>query len=110
MQLLAAPNGGSGKIFIEARSEHDIMRIKIGRLGEIPILDLDSVAPTNSTTVQAANPSTVHLHQDEADLFDPGIYSIEAAIVDTSDGNSIRHADQGVFQLLPTQLGELAAT
>lgn len=85
----------------------DQIRIKIGRDTDEPILDLTSKTPTtNGTTVERANPSDVRFDQDDLD-FSVGMYDIEAAVVDDDDDDAIKHADNGVFALLKTQLGAL---
>jgi hypothetical protein len=83
----------------------DKIRIKIGKLGETPQLDLVSGTNTvNGSSVTAANPTTVRLDQDDLD-FTPGIYDIESGLVDASDSGSLLHADEGVFVLRDAQAG-----
>lgn len=89
----------------------DVMRIKIGRGNATPILDLDSAqSSANGTTVEAANPSDVTLDQDDADLLQPGIYDIEAAIVDASDQSRIKQADKGLITVVRTQGGDVGTS
>ncbi len=93
-------------------SSGDVFRLKIGRGdGAAPLIELDSnAATTNGSTASAANPSTVVLDQDDLNLADmpPGIYEVEANIVDDSDQDRIKHADHGVLVLHKTQAGDVA--
>jgi len=89
----------------------DVVRIKIGRNGETPIIDLDSNSPTvNGSSCTAANPSTVRLHQDDLNRtdFKPGIYTIEVLVIDDSDSDIAKHAGNHVLVLEDTQQGSVA--
>ena len=89
----------------------DQVRIKIGRSGKTPIVDLVSPSANgNGTTVSRANPSTVRFGQADADLFKPGVYDIEAAIVDDDDNDAIKHADNGIFVMHRVPLGSVGLT
>jgi len=82
----------------------DAVRVKIGRNGETPILDLSSAAASaNGSTLTAANPATLYLVQGDATAT-PGAYDLEAAVVDASE-SKIKHAETGVFVLHETPLG-----
>lgn len=88
----------------------DVVRVKIGRSGEAPILDLSSKANTvNGSSVSAANPSAVVIRA--ADLnrtsFHPGVYDLEVAVVDDSDDDKIKFAGHHVFVLTDTQQGSV---
>lgn len=84
----------------------DVFRLKIGRSGEAPILDLDSDAPSaNASTVQDANPSNVRITADDLALLSPGTYDMEAAIYEGDDGR-LRAATPGVMHIVETMLGE----
>lgn len=87
----------------------DVMRVKIGRsLSVLPILDLDSAAASsNGSSLTAANPTTMKLVANDADLFDAGTYDIEVGIVDDSDNDNFKHAITGIFQVHDTQLGDV---
>lgn len=86
----------------------DVMRVKIGRAGETPILDMDSAADSaNGSSLTAANPTTFKLVGADATLFTAGSYDIEVAIVDDSDGDNIKHAITGVFVVHETQTGDV---
>lgn len=87
----------------------DTFRVKIGRTGAAPLLDLDSdAASANGSTVQAANPSIVVLDQDDVETLSAGVYDCEVSIVDASDGNRIKHADKGVCVVHGTQAGSIS--
>mgnify|MGYP003136913972 CR=1 FL=1 len=86
----------------------DQIRLKIGRAGETPVLDLSSnSASSNGSTVARANPCAVRLDQDDLD-FSPGAYDVEVSVVDDSDGDAIKHANKGSFILHNTQLGSVS--
>jgi len=88
----------------------DQIRLKIGRSGETPILDLSSnAASSGGSTVARANPCAIRLDQSDLDV-SSGVYDIEIAVVDDSDSDAIKHADKGVFVLHATQLGSVSLT
>lgn len=87
----------------------DSLRLKIGRAGESPLLDLKSgVASTNGSTLSAANPTTFVLDQDDAQSLQPGAYDVEINVVDDSDGDRIKHATVGVLAIHPSQAGSIS--
>lgn len=88
-------------------STDDNVRIKIGQAGQTPSLEIESDAATaNGSQCTATNPTVVTLAA--ADLsFQAGIYDIECTIVDTSDGNKPKKADQGIFHLRETFGGDV---
>lgn len=86
----------------------DVIRVKVGRDGRAPVLDLSSLAATaNGSTVAAANPSEVKLRA--ADLaggvIKPGVYTFEAFLVDANDAEQPKAAIDGTFHLFSTQAG-----
>ena len=85
----------------------DNVRIKIGRSGEAPLLDITS--GEGNSRVTDANPATLTLNQDDlvVGTIKPGVYDLEASVVDSADGNLIKHAESGIFTLLDTPLGGL---
>ena len=85
----------------------DNVRVKIGQAGQTPLLEIESDAATaNGSRCTAANPTVLTLAA--ADLsFQAGIYDIEALIVDTSDGDKPKKADQGIFHLRETFGGDV---
>ena len=88
----------------------DVMRVKIGRNGDTPVLDFDSVAAgAGGSTVSSANPTTLVLDQDDMDIA-PGVYDIEVSIVDDSDQDRIKHAEKGVLVVHQTQAGDIGLT
>lgn len=91
----------------------DRIRIKVGRAGKTPILDILGGTPmSGGTTINNANPATLKLYA--ADLgnqaIKPGVYEIEAMVIDTADSNRLKHAESGVFTLIGTQLGNVGLT
>lgn len=88
----------------------DVIRVKVGRNLEVPVLDLDSIAATtNGSTVSAANPTTIRFDQEDIN-FAPGVLDIEVGIVDDSDSDAFKHAEEGVFNLISTQAGDIGLT
>lgn len=86
----------------------DNFRVKIGRSGETPLLDLTSDSPSsNGSSLTAANPTIMTLDQGDLNLLTPGVYDVEAAIVDATTGK-IKHAEEGVIVVHTTQLGGIA--
>lgn len=88
-------------------ASNDNVRIKIGQAGQTPVLEIESDAATaNGSQCTAANPTVLTLAA--ADLsFQAGIYDIEALVVDTSDGDKPKKADQGIFHLRETFGGDV---
>jgi hypothetical protein len=89
----------------------DTVRVKVGRQGQTPIIDLDSNAPTaNGSSCTAANPSTVRLHQDDLNRTDfvPGVYTLEVLVIDDSDSDIAKHAGNHVLILEDTPQGSVA--
>ena len=88
----------------------DVVRVKIGRAGSTPILDLDSAAASaNGSTVAAANPCNVYIAATDLNrtLFTPGVYDLEVGVVDDSDNDKFKFAGHHVFVLTDTQLGDV---
>jgi hypothetical protein len=91
-----------------ALAANDKVRIKIGRAGATPLLDIVSgTSLPGGTYVTKANPCTLELVG--ADLAEsvikPGIYDISAIVVDSTDANRDKLAEQGVFALIGTMGG-----
>src|SRR5688572_25675349 len=58
----------------------DVVRLKVGRPGEAPLLDLDSLGTTaNGSGCSFANPSRITIDANDLD-FRPGIYTMELAL------------------------------
>jgi hypothetical protein len=75
------------------------IRVKIGRSGLRPILDLnDEVATSNGSYVTNENP--ILLHIDSADLvFPAGIYDIQVSVLDNLDAENMSFLSRGRFIL-----------
>jgi hypothetical protein len=88
-------------------ASNDNVRIKIGREGQTPLLEVESDAATaNGSRCTAANPTVLSLAA--ADLaFQAGLYDIEALVVDTSDSDRPKKAEQGIFHLRETLAGDV---
>ena len=85
----------------------DNVRIKIGRQGQTPLLEIESDAATaNGSQCTATNPTVLTLAADDLS-FQAGIYDIEATIVDTSDSDAPKKADNGIFHLRETLAGDV---
>lgn len=84
---------------------NDKVRVKIGRPGDTPILDITSdAALAGGSSVTATNPATLRVDEDDTENLTAAIYEIEANVYDDSDA-AIKHAQSGVFNLLTSQLG-----
>jgi hypothetical protein len=104
--ITVTESDGSNTVFAAG----DVFRLKIGRDGAAPLLDLDSKAATaNGSGCTAANPTTLTL--DRRDVTMPaGVYDIEALIVDDSDSDQPKQADKGVLTVVETQAGDTGLT
>jgi hypothetical protein len=86
----------------------DIVVVKIGRAGKEPLLQIRSDDDAaGGTSVTNVNPATLVLDEDDlgAETILPGVYDIEALVVDASDSNLLKHAENGIFTLISTQFG-----
>lgn len=87
---------------------NDIVRAKIGRIGDTPLLEVESDEETdNGSTITAANPTTLSIEGADLD-FPAGIYEVEISIWDTSE-ERIKKAERGIFQLRESMLGDVDA-
>ena len=89
----------------------DKVRLKVGRPGKAPQMDIVGGTPlSGGTTLTNTNPAILSIDQDDvsAESFVPGNYDLEVSVVDATDGDRIKHAETGVFVLMPTQLGSLS--
>ncbi len=85
---------------------NDKVRVKIGKSGQTPILDI--VSGTNlagGSYVTKANPCILELVQGDLSTIPPGIYDVEACVVDSVDHSRIKCAEQGIFVLHNSQAG-----
>jgi hypothetical protein len=87
----------------------DVVRLKIGRLGSTPILDLGSDgASANGSTVETDNPFEVVFAAADVTLLKAGVYSVEILVVDNSEsGDPPKHAEWGVCTVHETMSGEV---
>jgi hypothetical protein len=73
--------------------------LKIGKTGEVPILDLDDTAATaNGSYITKTNPMLLRLHQDDA-IFAAGIYDLEVTVLDDAAGSGVTLLKKGRFVL-----------
>lgn len=87
----------------------DVIRIKIGREGSQPLLELSSKAPTtNESSVSRANPTTVSLRAADVDTLKRGFYELEVSVVDDSDNDKIKHVQSHVVLVQDVQAGEVS--
>lgn len=92
----------------------DVVRVKIGRVGSTPSLDIDSVGATASgslvTVSVGSNICTLRIAQGDVANMTPGAYDCEVALVDDSEtgpADAIKSAESGVFFLHGTQGGDV---
>jgi len=91
---------------------NDVVRIKVGRRGDAPLLDLDSAAASaNGSTVSKNTPSAginrVQIDQVDMNLLAPGIYTFEVSLVDNADAQAIKHVDFQIMIVQAPQLGDI---
>lgn len=87
---------------------NDVVRIKIGKVRQVPILDLDSAAAsTNGSTVTKGASNRVSIVQADMALLDAGIYSFEVSLVDNADAQAIKFVDNQILVVQATQLGDV---
>lgn len=88
----------------------DVVRVKIGRQGSTPILDIASnTSLAGGTTIQKGsepyNPVNLIFAPSDLTSITPGLYDVEALVVDSADSNRPKHAEMGVCQVIETQQG-----
>jgi hypothetical protein len=91
---------------------NDVVRVKVGRIRQTPILDLDSAAASsNGSTILKNTPSAgsnrVSIVQADMDLLSPGVYSFEVSLADNADSQAIKHVDNQILVVQGTQLGDV---
>lgn len=91
---------------------NDTVRVKIGRTGQVPLLDLSSAAATaNGSTITKNTPSSgvnrVQIVQTDMDTLDAGVYSFEVILVDNADAQAAKHVDHQVLVVQGTMLGSV---
>lgn len=92
--------------------EADRIRLKIGRAGKTPLLDMLGGTNLNDASLTNVNPTTLKLSAASLApaIIKPGVYDIEVSVIDTADSNRLKHAESGVFALIGTQLGGTGLT
>lgn len=87
---------------------NDVVRIKVGRIRQVPILDLDSAsASANGSTITKGASNRVSIVQADMDLLPAGVYSFEVSLVDNADSQAIKHVDNQILVVQDTQLGDV---
>lgn len=90
---------------------NDVVRIKIGKVRQVPTLDLDSAAASaNGSTIVKGASNRVSIAQADMDLLQPGIYSFEVSLVDNADSQAIKFVDNQIMVVQATQLGDVGLT
>ncbi len=95
----------------------DVVRVKVGRAGDTPELDLDSVAATANgslITIDTLNPASVTLRLGQGDTTGlKGIYDVEVLVVDDSEtapADAIKAAEYGSLSVIVSQAGDVGKT
>lgn len=90
-------------------SSQDVIRLKIGRDGMTPVVDLSTKAATaNGSSLTWANPTVLMLKQGDL-TFAAGVYDLEVLLIDYSQNAAVKLAAKGIFTLHDAQLGEVSA-
>lgn len=107
-------NDGSTALVLTAT---DVVRVKVGRSGDTPDIDIDSIADTangSRVTIDTLNPASVTLRLAQGDTASlDGIYDIEVLVVDdseTSPADAIKAAEYGVLSVIASQAGDIGKT
>lgn len=106
-------NRAGAAVPIDTDGTPDNVRVKIGRSGNAPLLDIESNGAGNSTITiksQGTFPGefTLRLHQNDiANTLYPGVFDIEVSLVDDSDGEVIKHAEMGTLVVHKNLGGEI---
>lgn len=94
----------------------DEVRFKIYRRNQAtPALDIDSVGALTGgsviTITQTASAAQVEILIAQGDTSDlEGVYSAELSVVDSADGNKIKHCEDGQVTILPSAAGDIGLT
>ena len=91
---------------------NDVVRIKVGKTTEAPLLDLDSAAASaNGSTVSKNTPTSgvnrVEITQTDMGLLEPGVYSFEVSLVDNADAQAIKHVDNQIMVVQGVMTGDV---
>lgn len=86
----------------------DKIRLKIGRQGSTPRLDLLGGESTAAgSVIENLNPARFTLAEGDTVGWPIGNLEVEALVVDSSVGNLTKHAETGILTLAPEILGDL---
>lgn len=93
----------------ETLAAGDVVRFKVGRRNSAtPLLDLDSDTHTSNLSFTAGtNDVNVTFLQTDTASLEPGAYEAEVALVDASDSDRIKTAEQGVVHLISSMGGSV---
>lgn len=84
----------------------DAIRVKIGKAGKVPLLDLTSAEDTAAGSgISQANPTTVVIRAADTANFPIGVLDMEVLVVDDSDQDKVKHAEFHEVAILDTPLG-----
>ena len=88
-------------------ASNDIVRAKIGRMGDGMLLEVesDSGAGSDETNITAANPTVLTIFGTDL-TFAAGIYDVEISIWDTSQ-DAMKKAERGIFILRDSMEGDI---
>ena len=108
MSDITIKNADDANFVVEAS---DVIRIKIGRSGSTPILDIDSLGATaNGSITTGQNPTRLTVDASDLDTnIAAGHWDIEVCVYDASQ-TELFIANQGIFSLFDTQGGDVAGT
>ena len=84
---------------------NDVIVIKIGRHENTSLRTIRSdAAASGGSTTTFTNPTTLTLDEDDLvpSIIKPGVYDMEVSVIDASDGNRVKHAENGIFSLIST--------
>lgn len=93
---------------------NDVVRVKIGRRGSAPILDLDSAAASDNGSTFAKNSPTsgksrLTIAAADMALLEPGVYSFEFGLYDNAAGG-MKHVDHQVMVVQGVMAGDVGAS
>lgn len=92
----------------------DNVRVKIGRGGDSPLLEIDrdpSPAGSKTTFAAGSNQVTMRIAQGDTSGLAPGSYDLEVVVVDDSEStpqDAAKHVQYGVFSLLQSLGGDIS--
>lgn len=83
----------------------DVVRVKIGTLGETPLLDLSSIGDEVTFTA-ATGDCVLELSRSQVASLGAGAWDVEVCVFDESE-DKLRHAESGVLFVFESMLGEV---